>query len=156
MLPHGTLAKPEKGSATRRERFTDYRPKFSKFPGGKSQAEERREAKQASQAQLEASWRIVDVRDGGRCRICGRPCRPGALQRNERAERHHIVPRSLGGPHTPENLLTVCLAECHPALHQSGTLRVSGNAETRKESGRLCGVLVERVVRDCWQVVGWR
>lgn len=42
-------------------------------------------------------------RDNWRCRYCGEPVTTGT------ATLDHIVPRSLGGQNTPENLTTACL-----------------------------------------------
>ncbi|MGE0674895.1 MAG: HNH endonuclease [Methylibium sp.] len=133
-----------------------YAPKFSKFPTGRTLAEDRAAVKRAGAAQLDAAHAIVDARDGRRCRVCRRPCLPGAVKRSERAERHHLIPRSRGGAHVPENLVTLCVEECHPAVHVLGVLRLSGNAETRDEHGRFNGVKVERLYRESWRVIGWR
>lgn len=45
---------------------------------------------------------LVDLRDGGRCVICGSPY----------VQHHHIVFRSGGGSDTPDNLVCLC-AGCH-------------------------------------------
>jgi 5-methylcytosine-specific restriction endonuclease McrA len=42
-------------------------------------------------------------RDQWTCRYCGEPVTTGT------ATLDHIVPQSLGGPNTPENLTTACL-----------------------------------------------
>jgi len=63
--------------------------------------------------------RLVDDRDGGRCRVPG--CRHSVFK-----EPHHIVLRSEGGTHHPDNLVTVCSAH-HRAIH-NGTLLVTGSA----------------------------
>ncbi len=60
--------------------------------------------------------REVLLRDGGRCRSCGRR---GELNV------HHIVWRSHGGPTTPSNLTTACLS-CHSLIH-AGFLRPTTN-----------------------------
>ncbi len=44
--------------------------------------------------------RCIWERDRGLCGICGQPVVLGAMQLD------HIIPRSLGGPTTPENLRT--------------------------------------------------
>lgn len=126
-----------------------------KLPRGLTQAQERDLARREEQAQLEAAWRIVDARDGWRCRICNRSAVPGAVARKDRGERHHIIPRSRGGPHESWNLILVCKKD-HDAIHKLGILDVSGNADERKASGRLCGVLVRKVVGGVWRVLGWR
>jgi 5-methylcytosine-specific restriction endonuclease McrA len=49
-------------------------------------------------------------RDNYRCTACGA---------TRDLEVHHIVPRRLGGPDEPANLITLCAA-CHSRLHGSG------------------------------------
>lgn len=56
--------------------------------------------------------RAVLARDGHRCTTPG--C--GATRF---LEVHHVVPRSRGGMHTPENLRTLCSA-CHAYTHERG------------------------------------
>ncbi|HTE53172.1 MAG TPA: HNH endonuclease signature motif containing protein, partial [Kofleriaceae bacterium] len=63
-------------------------------------------------------WR----RDHGRCQVPG--CRAARF-----LEVHHIVPRALGGPHEPGNLLVMCSA--HHARVHDGALRLSGTAPDR-------------------------
>lgn len=46
-------------------------------------------------------------RDKYKCRKCGR---------EEDLTLHHVVYRSLGGSHTPSNLVLVCL-KCHQRIH---------------------------------------
>ncbi len=45
---------------------------------------------------------IVIERDGGVCVLCGAP----------HDDLHHIQARNAGGPHTPENLVSLC-RPCH-------------------------------------------
>lgn len=66
-----------------------------------------------------------------------------------RAERHHVIPRSLGGPDETWNLATVCV-DCHDERHKKGTLKISGNADQRDQLGRLCGLLIERATEGGW------
>jgi 5-methylcytosine-specific restriction endonuclease McrA len=61
------------------------------------------------------------ARDHHRCRVPG--CRATRC-----IEIHHIVPRELGGPHTPENLITLC--DGHHAAHHRGEIRIEGPAST--------------------------
>ena len=60
------------------------------------------------------SWQeirqIVLARDNHRCVSCGELC-----QRGE-ADVHHLIPRDLGGPDEPSNLVTLCDG-CHGAHH---------------------------------------
>jgi RecQ family ATP-dependent DNA helicase len=53
---------------------------------------------------------IVLARDDRRCVACGAIC-----QRGE-ADVHHLIPRDLGGPDEPSNLVTLCDG-CHGAHH---------------------------------------
>lgn len=46
-------------------------------------------------------------RDLERCRLCGS---------NRNHHLHHIMYRSQGGPHTPDNLITLCM-DCHAVVH---------------------------------------
>lgn len=63
--------------------------------------------------------RAVLQRDERRCRVPG--CRNATF-----LDLHHLQPRSEGGSHTAENLVTVCSAH-HRALHR-GELRGEGDA----------------------------
>jgi hypothetical protein len=60
--------------------------------------------------------RAVLLRDGGRCRCCGR--------RGNHV--HHLRPLSLGGSDEPSNLATVANT-CHPALIPHGNYALVGN-----------------------------
>lgn len=63
----------------------------------------------------------VLLRDHGRCRVPG--CRSSA-----NIEAHHIVPWSIGGTHTMENLIALCDGH-HVALHR-GDITIVGQAES--------------------------
>lgn len=100
-------------------------------------------------------YRRVDTRDEGRCRVCLRRGNPEATTLLDRLHRHHMVYRSRGGEHLPENVLSVCKA-CHDAIHVTATLRVSGDAEAVDAvTGKLAGVVVERVTDAGWTVEKW-
>jgi len=66
----------------------------------------------ATRAIPPAVRRLVAARDGG-CTIAGCTSR-------YRLEPHHIVLRSHGGTHDPENLTTLCWFHHHIAVHQQG------------------------------------
>ena len=117
---------------------------------GKTAREARHERKVAKEAARRAVYAIVDRRDEGQCRACGRRCSTRATG-EQRAEHHHVIPRSLGGQDTPENVCTLCVW-CHDERHKKGTLRISGNAHERDPLGRLCGLTIERVTESGWQV----
>jgi hypothetical protein len=73
---------------------------------GTARAMQRARARLAK-TRLAAACVLVRERDGGRCRVCGDP---------RDVEVHHIVFRSQGGGHDPENLVCLC-ADCHGAVH---------------------------------------
>ena len=54
-------------------------------------------------------YQAVHARDGGICQVCGIYC-------GQSIHLHHIIYRSLGGPTTLENLLSVC-QKCHAGIH---------------------------------------
>jgi len=62
----------------------------------------------------------VMLRDHGTCRVPG--CRAAA-----NIEVHHIVPWSVGGAHTLDNLLALC--DGHHAAHHRGDITIVGSAE---------------------------
>ena len=68
----------------------------------------------------EKAWRLckarVTRRDGKRCRVCGK----GG------AEHHHVIPKSLGGRDTDDNVALLC-ALCHRYRHDA-LIRIAGNA----------------------------
>ena len=63
--------------------------------------------------------RSVFHRDSHRCRVPG--CRS-----SRHLHLHHIVPRSHGGDHDPENLIALCGG--HHRAHHDGQLAISGTA----------------------------
>jgi 5-methylcytosine-specific restriction endonuclease McrA len=94
-----------------------------------SRAREKFERTAQKKANKRKVYALVDRRDKGKCRACGRRCSPTALGLEYRAERHHIVLRSAGGQDTAENLVTLCAA-CHADRH-AGILGIVGNAEIK-------------------------
>jgi 5-methylcytosine-specific restriction endonuclease McrA len=56
--------------------------------------------------------RAIDTRDGGCCVYCGAT----AEESGSPLHLDHVVPRSLGGEDTPDNLVTACRA-CNCARH---------------------------------------
>lgn len=80
----------------------------------------------------------VMERDGYRCYICGK---------ETNLHVHHIVPRIQGGPHIPENLITLC-ASCHGSIEKADVDR----------SVRMCVKRAienaERELAERWKVKG--
>lgn len=77
--------------------------------------------------------REVYKRDSYTCRNCGRR---GGPHGNAELHAHHIVPKSKGGVHETENLVTVC-KQCHKAIH-GDALAPSAKATTGN-SNRFSG-----------------
>lgn len=128
---------------------------LSKFSGGNTYREDKRERRLVKAAELREVYALVDARDRNQCRICGRKVSTTAVSFEDRAERHHIVPRSLGGEDTTQNLILVCVW-CHDERHKKGTLRIAGDANERNEMGYLSGLDVERLTDAGWRKGGLR
>lgn len=78
----------------------------SAFPKPTPRVLVKRVKKLEAARQLRQARAFVKSRDGGRCRCCGR----------QGAEVHHLVYRSLGGDHDPNNLALLC-KRCHEDIH---------------------------------------
>jgi hypothetical protein len=98
----------------------------------------------------------VDRRDHHTCRLCGHYSSPLAVGLLERGHRHHLNATDRRcGIHESRSILTLC-AKCHDAVENSGKVRLEGNADSRSaESGKLCGVKVERLTETGWKVEKW-
>ena len=75
--------------------------------------------KRASSDIPPALRRKVKARDHGRCRVSW--CRS-----SRNVDQHHLVPRSQGGEHTLENIISLC--ESHHLAHHEGALVIEGTA----------------------------
>jgi len=95
----------------------------------------------------------VTLRDESCCRVCGKFCNPRAVGLLQRAHHHHVVYRSRGGATSTGNLVLLC-ARCHDDEH-GGRLQLSGHADERDPSGRLCGIKIEKPGEAGWIVVAW-
>jgi len=85
------------------------------------------EAAKADAAQERDVYTHVTLRDGQRCRVCGRRSNPHAVGVLYKAHHHHIAYRSAGGGTTVENVCLLC-PDCHNAEHMH-RLAIEGNAE---------------------------
>ena len=74
-----------------------------------------------------AYW-LVDVRDKGVCRACGKMTVSTCHDRSKRREHHHIRGRQGKQAETTGNILTLC-ADCHDLRHVKRTLIIVGNAD---------------------------
>ena len=85
-------------------------------------------------------YRLVDVRDGLKCRACGRSCVITLDALPNRWERHHVRFRSLGGEDTSANIIGLCCL-CHSEAQQH-RLQIVGDADealefTNTRTGRV-------------------
>lgn len=58
----------------------------------------------------------VALRDGSRCRCCGREGRYDGTVAARALHKHHLVYRSRGGQESRRNLISLC-AVCHALIH---------------------------------------
>ena len=83
-------------------------------------------ARKTQRDRLNAYW-LVDVRDKGLCRACGKMTVSKSPDRSKRREHHHIRGRQVKDAETTANILTLC-ADCHDMRHVKRTLIITGNA----------------------------
>lgn len=109
------------------------------------------EAKRAALLAWEKVKAFIAKRDGYCCRMCGKACRYGDPIET-RADAHHIILASQGGPDESWNLIYLC-RRCHDLCHKVKRFWLSGNADDRDPAGKGC-VKVERQVEAGFEVVG--
>lgn len=120
---------------------------------GRTRSDEKA-ARDAQDAKEERQcYRKVDRRDHLRCRVTGVLLTLGGSL-VKAVQRHHLIPRSQGGPHESWNVATVSRA-IHDRIHVHGTMRISGDADDRDAEGRLCGLKVEEPINEVWTVTKW-
>lgn len=111
---------------------------------------EARDRRKADKAAAQAScYQAVDLRDHSVCRVTGVYLTLGASDPKQRKERHHMVPRSLGGLQESKNVITVS-GFIHQQIH-AGKVHLSGDANLQDADGRHCGVKLERMTESGWQ-----
>ncbi len=118
-------------------------------PGQLSRLQAKLAKRLQADADLRACYRAVDARDDGRCRVTGKRGNPYASTLIGKLHRHHLIPRSRGGPDASWNVVSIT-SEAHDQIHVLGTLRLSGDADARDEMGALRGVQVERLTETGW------
>ena len=123
-----------------------------KCPDGQSASMEAIDEKRAIAKAWEIVKRFIAARDKYRCRLCGKACRYGDPIET-RADPHHIIFASAGGPDESWNLLYLCRG-CHDLVHVIKRFYLSGNADDRDPAGKGC-VKVERQVESGFEVVGF-
>ena len=126
-------------------------------PGGnpkcrKTASMEAIEAKFAAERAWEAVKAFIAARDQHCCRLCGKKCRYGDPI-TTRADAHHIIFASAGGPDESWNLLHLCRG-CHDLVHKVRRFYLSGNADETDELGNGT-VKVERQIEGGFVVVGF-
>lgn len=128
------------------------RDSMAKCPDGTTQSMEKIEDRFAAERAWERVKWFIAARDGHQCRLCGKKCRYGDPI-TSRADAHHIVFASAGGPDESWNLVHLC-RNCHDLVHVVRKFVLSGNADARDELGRGM-VKVERQVEGGYDVVGF-
>lgn len=125
---------------------------LAKCPTGRTASMQAIEAANAATLAWEKVKAFIANREQFRCRVCGKKCRYGDPIAT-RADAHHIIFASAGGPDESWNLVYLCRG-CHDLIHKLKKLFLSGNADERDEMGRGC-VKVERPVEGGFDVVGF-
>ena len=110
------------------------------------------EAKRAAERGWEAVKAFIAKRDKYRCRLCGKGCRYGDPIAT-RADAHHIIFKSAGGPDESWNLVYLCRG-CHDLVHVVRRFFLSGNADEKDQLGHGL-VKVERQVESGFEVIGF-
>lgn len=113
------------------------------------EAKDRRDAER--EAEIDACYKAVDLRDKSVCRVTGEFLTAGHSDPHKRKERHHLIRRSRGGLHQTANVLTVS-AFIHTQDH-AGKIRLSGDANLKDALGDFCGVRYERITESGWETV---
>lgn len=113
---------------------------------------EKIDAKAAELRAWEAVKRAVAERDEYHCRMCGKACRYGDPIETK-ADPHHIILESLGGPSTTANVIYLC-RRCHSLCHKAKRFWLSGNADERDPLGHGM-VKVEKQTESGFDVVGF-
>lgn len=122
-----------------------------KCPDGQTVSIEKIDEQKAIALAWERVKRVIAVRDKFRCRLCGKSCTyNGPLA--TKADPHHIIFASAGGPDESWNLIYLC-RDCHDLVHKVKRFFLSGNADDRDPAGLGC-VKVERQVESGFEVVG--
>ena len=91
-------------------------PSFSPQPKGESRLMRRYKKRAAEQQAERDAYRAVNVRDGYRCRACGKSADTRSVDSLSRGHHHHLTFRSKGGEHSTANVCLLC-ARCHDDLH---------------------------------------
>lgn len=107
--------------------------------------------KKEQQAEIDACYQAVDLRDKSVCRVTGEFLTAGHSDPHKRKERHHLIRRSRGGLHQTGNVLTVS-AFIHAQDH-AGKIRLSGDANLQDAQGNFCGVKYERITDHGFETV---
>jgi hypothetical protein len=101
-------------------------PQFKSDPKVKGRVQLKLEKKAADEKAWRECCAVVDARDKGRCRYCGKRGKPESTSLLDRIHRHHLEKRSKGGEHLPGNVVSVCAA-CHE-LAERHRLDIRGDA----------------------------
>lgn len=125
----------------------------AKCPTGQTAAMEKIDEQRAIERAWEALKKFIAHREKFRCRLCGKACHYGAAKVVDKADAHHIIFASAGGPDASWNLIYLCRG-CHDLIHVLKRFFLSGNADEKDELGKGT-VKVERPVEGGFEVVGF-
>lgn len=107
----------------------------------------------AARRRADHAWavckRIVDARDGYKCRACGRHVRRTLTLCPERAEHHHLVSRRLlpRALHTNPQVVVLLCAWCHQTRRLATFTTIVINGEPLSERGGPAHVSLESLMR---------
>lgn len=99
----------------------------------RSEMKTRREAKGEKLRRTEqarrAAYRLVDARDEGKCRACGRVTNAFVSPADPKyREHHHLRGRQVRDAESTGNICILC-GGCHDLRHVKRTLVITGNAD---------------------------
>lgn len=93
-----------------------------------TRADDRAAKVRRTEADRRATYRLVELRDGMKCRACAiRVVKTLTVQGN-RCEHHHIRGRGAKDSETSSNVCLLCL-QCHELRHVKRLLHIAGNAD---------------------------
>jgi len=93
----------------------------------------------ATERQRRETYRLVELRDGMKCRACARRVVKTTILSLARLEHHHVRGRGRKDSESTANLVCLCKG-CHDDRHVTRSLSVTGNADstlTFEQDGRV-------------------
>ena len=99
------------------------------YPKPVSRARQKAARRASTTAQRRDVYRLVELRDGMKCRACGIRLLKTVELDLKRVEHHHIRGRGGKDSETTANILCLCLG-CHQQRHVERSLSITGNADS--------------------------